>query len=95
MKCSLSIELHPHGQAIPIRAKATDISMGGCFVEMSMPLQKGLPLRVTLWIRDYKLKGDAKVASSTPGFGIGVQFVHLPPADVLQLQDFIKSISRI
>lgn len=95
MKCSLSVELHPAGQQSPIRAKATDVGLGGCFVEMPMPLPKGVTLRVALWVRDYKLWAQAKVASSTPGFGIGIQFLDLSEADTQQLKEFIKSITRI
>src|ERR1700693_1656699 len=45
MKCSNSIQLHPEGQAAPIWGKAQDLSTGGCFVEMPMPLPKGSKIR--------------------------------------------------
>jgi len=95
MKCSLSVELYPQAQETPIRAKATDISLGGCFVEMPMPLPRNSQLRIAIWVHDYKLWTDARVASSTPGFGIGVQFLQLSGTDQLQLKEFIRSVTRI
>src|ERR1700730_10115069 len=38
VKCSISVELHPTGQEV-IWGRASDLSEGGCFVEMSIPLK--------------------------------------------------------
>jgi len=37
----------------------------------------------------------AKVASSRPGFGIGVQFSEISEEDVARLKDYLKSMTRI
>lgn len=95
MKTNNSVELHPDSQTTPIRAKVTDISLGGCFVEMSMPLEKGASVKLALWIQDYKLWANAKVITSTPGFGIGLQFTEISKQDSEQLKQFLRSITRI
>ena len=38
LKCVNSVELHQGGAAAPIWGKAVDLSVGGCFVEMPIPL---------------------------------------------------------
>jgi hypothetical protein len=95
MKTNNSIELYAASQAAPIRAKATDLSLGGCFVEMSMPLEKGSAVKIALWIQDYKLWANAKVITSTPGFGVGLQFTEISKQDSEQLRQFVKNITRI
>jgi len=95
MKTSNSVELYLSAQTAPIRAKLSDLSLGGCFVEMPMPIEKGTPLRIALWIQDYKLWAKAKVITSTPGFGIGIQFSEISNQDKEQLKQFLKSITRI
>jgi hypothetical protein len=93
-KSANSVELYPNGQTAPVWAKLSDLSLGGCFVEMSMPLPKGTSLRIALWLQEYKLWAHGKVVSSSPGYGIGVQFTDISRQDSEQLKQFLKSINR-
>jgi c-di-GMP-binding flagellar brake protein YcgR len=95
MKCVNSVQLHPHGQAAPIWGKAVDLSTGGCFVEMSIPLELGAKLRIGLWLNENKLQLHGKVVNTRPGFGIGIQFTEVAPDDADQLKKFLKSITQI
>lgn len=90
-----SVELHPDGHSAPIWGKALDLSLGGCFIEMPMPLKSGISLKVGLWIKERKLWLNAKVVSSRPGFGIGIQFAELSREDAERLQEFLSSITRL
>ncbi len=95
LKCVNSVQLHPEGQAAPIWGKAIDLSLGGCFVEMSIPLEPGTRLKIGLWLSEKKLLLSGKVVNSRPGFGIGVQFLKVTAEDAEQLQIFLKSITRL
>jgi PilZ domain len=95
LKCVISVQLQPSGQAAPIWGKAVDISSGGCFVEMPIPLQKGTKLNIGIWIKEHKLQASGRVVNSRPGFGIGVQFTEMSELDAAQLKDFLKSITQI
>lgn len=95
LKCVNSVQLLPEGQTAPIWGKAVDLSIGGCFVEMPMPLPRGTRLKIAIWIREDKLWATGKVVSSRPGFGIGVQFTEISPRDAQQLAEFLKSITAI
>jgi len=95
LKCVISVQLQPSGQAAPIWGKAVDMSMGGCFIEMPIPLQKGTKLTIAIWIKENKLQATGRVVNSRPGFGIGVQFTEMSEMDVAVLKDFLKSITQI
>jgi hypothetical protein len=95
LKCVISVQLLPAGQSAPIWGKAVDLSVGGCFVEMPIPLQKGTKLTLGIWIKESKLQVTGRVVSSRPGFGIGVQFTEISELDTAQLKDFLKSITQI
>jgi hypothetical protein len=95
LKCVNSVELQAQGEGAPIWGKAVDLSVGGCFIEMPMPLKDGTKLRIGLWIKDTKLWTTARVASSRPGFGIGVQFIEMSPEDTEKLREFLRSITRM
>jgi len=94
-KTTNSVEIYPDGQNAPIRARTADISLGGCFVEMPNPLPKDTTLRIAVWVRDTKLWAEAKVITSTPGFGIGIQFTQITEQEKNQLQQFLESTIRI
>lgn len=95
LKCMNSVELYPEGESAKIWGKAVDLSMGGCFVEMPMPLKEGTKLKIILWIKDQKLLIKGKVMSSRPGFGIGVHFNDVSPEDAQCLRQFLQSITRL
>ena len=95
MKSVNSVEIYHGGQTSPVRARTADISLGGCFVEMPNPLEKGATLKLALWVRDTKLWAQAKVITSTPGYGIGVQFTAMSDMERQQLEQFLESIVRI
>jgi hypothetical protein len=95
LKCTTSVELYPNTQAAPIRARTGDISLGGCFVEMSNPLPKGTEARIAIWVKDIKLWAKAEVVSIAPGYGISVKFLAMSDADRNQLQQFMDSQVRL
>jgi len=95
LKCVNSVELYPEGDSAKVWGKASDLSVGGCFVEMPMPLREGTKLKVVLWIKDEKLVAKGKVVSSRPGFGIGIQFMEVTPEDTARLRQFLQSITRL
>ena len=94
LKSINSVELHAESQGAPIWGKVSDLSLGGCFVEMPMPLKKDTRLKVGLWLGQEKLWLEAKVASSRPGFGIGIEFQAVAAADADKLRGFLRSITR-
>jgi hypothetical protein len=95
VKCANSVELHLDDQEAPIRARTGDISLGGCFVEMPNPLPKGTKIRLALWVKDAKLWAKGKVITSTPGYGVGVQFTEMSEQGKIQLEQFVTSLIRI
>ena len=62
---------------------------------MPIPLKEGTKLKLVLWIKQTKLRVAAEVASSRPGFGIGVQFTEISEEEIVRLKDYLKSMTRI
>ncbi len=94
LKVSTSVELHPL-QGAPIWGKTTDLGMGGCFIEMAIPLRKTEKVKLGIWVEQTKLWAQGEVVTSTPGFGIGIKFTEVSPADNERLGRFLKSIIRV
>jgi hypothetical protein len=92
MKCSVSVELRAKGQAV-IWGKASDLSQGGCFIEMAIPLHTGTSFGIALWLGEAKLHLQGEVASVQPGFGNGVRFLGLTSEHQEHLRRFIESLA--
>ena len=92
VKCAVSVELKVEGEAT-MWGKASDLSIGGCFVEMPIPFKQGTKFEIVLWISGTKLKVQAAVASSAPGYGIGIRFIDVSSQDKELLRGFISTIN--
>jgi hypothetical protein len=92
-RCSLSVELHPATQESRIWGRVSDISLGGCFVEMSSTLKEGTKVRLALWIQDKKLWAVGKVAAARLGSGVGIEFEEIKTDDREQLKRYLDTIA--
>ncbi|HXM09458.1 MAG TPA: PilZ domain-containing protein [Terriglobales bacterium] len=92
-KCQNSVEIHAHGGA-SFWATIADLSLGGCYVEMAIPLPAGTKVRVGIWIQETKSWADGEVAYSTPGFGTGVKFTNVSELDLDRIQQYLSTLTR-
>jgi hypothetical protein len=89
-ECNASVEIRSQGAAAPMRGKLADLSLGGCYAEMMIPLKVGTKLEVAIWLDSSKISTAGMVTSSHPGFGVGVKFIGMLPADRECLQEYLK-----
>lgn len=91
-KASLPLEVHTEGSETPIRCATSDISLDGCYVEMMFPFPVGTSLELKL-----RLTGTllilAKVVTSFPQVGNGMQFVRILAEDLDELRSFLDSLA--
>ncbi len=92
VQCSISAELHPLGQPV-IWGKVSDLSQGGCFVEMPIPLPVHAKFEIALWLGETKLRLKGEVDSTSLGFGMGVRFTNLSPANHELLRRHVQTIA--
>jgi hypothetical protein len=90
IKAAIPIEFKPEGVAVASRAETADISLAGCYVEMSFTLPVGNKLEVVLWIDDERLATKAAVVTHHPQFGNGIEFVDMSRDDQTKLSHFLK-----
>jgi len=91
--CDVPVQLRPCGEA-NMWGKASDISLGGCFVEMTIPLKLDAKFEISLWLGERKITLQGEVASAAPGFGIGVRFVNVTQQDQESLGKLINEITH-
>ena len=77
VKTAIQVEFQAEGATSPIHAQTSDISCGGCYIEMNFTLPVGTRLEMTLWLNDERLLTAGVVATHHPYFGNGLRFVPL------------------
>lgn len=81
LACRLGAEVYSVGTNVPNRCTLTDISEGGCYVEMPSPLSGQGGVEILIRTADTKLKIRGEVLTAHPGFGMGVRFTFRDSAD--------------
>jgi CheY-like chemotaxis protein len=92
--CRLGAEVYRTGIAVPHRCNLTDLSSGGCYVEVPLPFPQGSSIEIVVRTYEMKLALRGAVLTSHPGYGMGVAF-ELKTAEersnVKKLIDFVAA----
>ena len=73
--CRLGADVFRMGVPVPNRCSVSDISSGGCYVEMPTPFPVGTRVEIVVRTQTLKLRVQGVVQSVHKGFGMGVQLV--------------------
>jgi c-di-GMP-binding flagellar brake protein YcgR len=90
---SVPVEVHAEGSDTPIRCTTSDLSLGGCYIESMYPFPVGATLDLKLQLENTLLI-EAKVVTSYPQVGNGMQFVKMLPEDRAELSAFLDSLAK-
>jgi hypothetical protein len=75
----------------------SDLSPGGCYLEMPLAFAPGTPVEIVVRTYEIKLRLSGEVKASHPGYGMGVSF-KLNTKDerhgVQQLIDFVAAAAE-
>ena len=72
--CRVGAEVYRTGNKVPTYSCLTDLSAGGCYLEVPLPFPQGTSVEITVRTHDMKLHLRGAVQSSHPGYGMGVAF---------------------
>jgi hypothetical protein len=92
--CKLGAEVYRFGSKVPHRCVLSDISEGGCYVEMPTPFTSQSSIEIVVRTAETKVRISGQVLNSHPGFGMGVRFEFTDDAereDVLRLLAVLAS----
>jgi CheY-like chemotaxis protein len=92
--CRLGADVYRMGVPVPNRCSLSDISEGGCYVEMPTPFPAGTQVEIVVHTQQMKLRTRGVVQSVHPGFGMGVQLNLQGPEDREQVQILIRLLSE-
>lgn len=77
------------GSADVRAAHVETLSILGAYLAMADPFDKGATVLVKIRTKSEFFQSDARVANSSQGQGMGIEFINLPPPFVLVLQEWL------
>jgi hypothetical protein len=86
--CRIQTQVIPDDTSIGLPGTITDVSLGGCYVEMLSPLPVDSVIHLSLNPGSTTLHMSGKVRSSQMGLGMGVAFTGMGPEDFEKLWRF-------
>jgi hypothetical protein len=92
VRAKIPCELLVKGYRSSLRIETSDLSPGGCYVEMMFTLPVGTPLEMKFWIEDVKIECHAVVATCDPQVGNGIRFVGISPANETRIQTYVHGL---
>jgi CheY-like chemotaxis protein len=72
--CRLGAEVYRTGTSVPNHCCLTDLSSGGCYLEVSLPFPSGSTVEILVRTHQMKFRLRGAVQASHPGYGMGVAF---------------------
>jgi len=90
LSCKIGAEVYRLGTTIPNRCTLSDISEGGCYVEMPSPLPGQSGVEILVRTAESKLRIRGHVLATHPGFGMGVRFLF---RDTMEREEILRLLA--
>lgn len=72
--CRLGAEVYQQGSSVRNYCHLSDLSPGGCYLEMPLAFPTGTAVEITVRTEEMKLRLSGTVKASHPGYGMGISF---------------------
>src|SRR5215831_9340416 len=92
--CRIGTEVYRTGTSVPNHCCLTDLSAGGCYLEVPLPFPSGSSVEILVRTYEMKLRLRGSVQASHPGYGMGVAFdsnTKEEQSNVKKLTDFVAA----
>lgn len=89
----VQIEVRPEDTDVPLRLQTTDLSRGGCYIQLMMTLPVGSYINATLWLGDSPVRIRGRVVTRHPQFGNGIMFLEFKGDGEQVLTRYLDTIS--
>jgi hypothetical protein len=77
-----------------LSAKTSDLSTGGCFLDMLNPSPEGTEIAVRISREGSSFTARGKVVFVFPNMGMGVMFTSVPSSQQAVLEKWLEELSR-
>lgn len=95
--CRLGAEVYRSGTSVPNHCCLTDLSSGGCYLELNLPFAVGSAVEIVVRTQELKSRLRGFVQTSHPGYGMGIAFelkAKDEQASAKKLIDFVAATTN-
>jgi len=92
-QCNLPFEIHTGTSSFPIKGETSDVSLYGCYVQLLYTLPKDIIVELVLWLDDSPLRTPARIVTTDPSVGNGIEFLDMAPEDRTRLTAFLEKLN--
>jgi c-di-GMP-binding flagellar brake protein YcgR len=78
----------------PVRCKLTDLTLGGCYLEVSSPFPVSTRLTLSMRVSDFAMRIEGVVRVMHADKGMGVEFAENTPESRAQVEKFLSLLSE-
>ncbi len=93
LRCSGSVEFRAEGSDVHMWGTLTDISLHGCYLEMSNTYPVDTKVDLVLKSCGLRIQTPGKVRASYPALGMGICFTGIDPQQQLQLKRLLAELT--
>ena len=94
VSCRIEANVVDELSAMNLQVKVTDVSVGGCYVEMLAPLPVNSSVELTLDTSQGAIHARGKVIVSQTGMGMGIAFTGMSPEDFERLRAIAPPVAQ-
>jgi len=91
-QCKLPFEIRTKTSSFPIKGETSDVSPYGCYIQLLYTLPKDTAVEMVLWLESTALRTTAKVVTSDPSIGNGIEFVDMPEDTRAQIKAYLETL---
>lgn len=88
--CAGEALVRKQGADVSLQGQLSDISLGGCYVDMTYPLPPETGIELMLTVDQRRVRATGRVCASREGFGMGVSFTDIDRANQAVLEDLVN-----
>jgi hypothetical protein len=92
VSCRIEAAVVDEMSSMNLPVKVTDVSLGGCYVEMLAPLPVNSSVELTLDTSQGAIHARGKVIASQMGMGMGIAFTGMSPEDFERLREIAPPV---
>jgi hypothetical protein len=93
IRCSGTVELHAEGSEVHLWGTLTDVSLHGCYVEISDTFPVDTRVYLVLKSLGIRIQTRGTVRTSFASLGMGVAFAEIEPGQYQLLQQLVEALT--
>lgn len=92
-RCAGSAEFKAEGSDVRVWGTLTDVSLHGCYVEMSTTFPVGTKVELVLEALGIRVRALGTVGVSYPFLGMGIRLTEIEPGQQTQLEQLLSAVA--